>query len=160
MAFRRLLGSRIALAVVTALIGALIAGSMTFAFASHSDPNEIHACVDKQGNPRIVDDPATCRPNETPLTWNAQGQPGPPGVSGYEVVTVSSTTTFDITVPCPAGKKVLGGGGRIRPIEPAHDTAASFPVGDTAWRTIIRPFVSPPPPEVEADAYAVCASVS
>jgi hypothetical protein len=160
MAVRHLLGSRIALAVVTALIGALVAGSMTFAFASHTDPNEIHACVDKQGNPRIVDDPANCKASETPLTWNAQGQQGPPGVSGYEVVTVTSTTSTDVTVSCPTGKKVFGGGGVLQPAEMLHDMAASFPVGETAWRTIIEPFSSPLPPGASMDAYAVCASVA
>ncbi len=42
------------------------------------------------------------------------GPAGPPGVSGYEIVTASNSVTSDsfnsVTVPCPAGKRVFGGG--------------------------------------------------
>ena len=41
----------------------------------------------------------------------APGPPGTPGVSGYEIVTADSGTTGTAQALCPAGKRVLGGGG-------------------------------------------------
>jgi hypothetical protein len=50
--------------------------------------------------------------------WNAAGQPGADGVSGYEVVGKRDSRTFntgdiigfDDSVSCPAGKVAIGGG--------------------------------------------------
>ena len=43
-----------------------------------------------------------------------KGDKGDPGTSGYEIVTASTASNLDttksITVPCPAGKKAVGGG--------------------------------------------------
>jgi hypothetical protein len=68
----------------------------------------------------------------------AAGQPGPAGatgISGYEVVNTAPATLGPgaitaVSASCPAGKKVLGGGGTV-----GHDVRilASRPVGETAW---------------------------
>jgi hypothetical protein len=49
-----------------------------------------------------------------------KGDPGDPGLSGYGIVSTSVSATLlsfggnacILTVPCPPGKKVLGGGGK------------------------------------------------
>lgn len=58
------------------------------AFASIPDAaGVIHGCYrsaagDAQGQLRVVDDPARCRGNETPIQWSEQGVAGPPGPQG------------------------------------------------------------------------------
>jgi hypothetical protein len=70
---------------------------------------------DRKGELRVVSDPASCRTNELPISWNAQGPKGdkgdqgiqgiqglqgpegpvgPPGISGYEVVYESRILDF------------------------------------------------------------------
>jgi hypothetical protein len=47
----------------------------------------------------------------------APGAVGPPGTSGYQVITLTSASNSSspksLTAPCPAGKRVIGGGARI-----------------------------------------------
>ena len=66
-----------------------------------------------KGDVRLVDEGEACRSYETLATWNQQGTPGTPGVSGYEVVTVTVFGEADgraeATATCLAGKRVLGG---------------------------------------------------
>jgi len=94
------------------------------------------------------------------------GPPGPPGLSGHEIVVIENKVTAAYlnaaTATCPAGKKVLGGGGQIV----SGTTSASD--GPFLWRSF---------PTTTGDgwtvaqarssrgtwtlrAYAVCASVS
>jgi hypothetical protein len=63
---------------------ALIAWSalMLAATPARAGAQVVYACVSKHGAVRIVSAPGTCRPAETPLTWNVQGPPGPPGPAG------------------------------------------------------------------------------
>src|SRR5687767_5303801 len=44
--------------------------------------NTIHACVANTGALRIVGAAATCKNNETPLSWNIAGPQGPVGLTG------------------------------------------------------------------------------
>ncbi len=68
----------------------------------------------------------------------AAGQPGlagPAGISGYELVETAPTVVGPgaitaLSASCPAGKKVLGGGGTV---PDAFHLLASRPVGGTAW---------------------------
>jgi hypothetical protein len=65
-----------------------------------------------------------------------KGDAGPPGVSGYELVTARSDVTNQlfnsVTVTCPAGKRALGGGG---------GTAGGIVPGDGPYLLNSRPFV-------------------
>ena len=69
----------------------------------------------------------------------AKGSPGvagEPGTSGYEIVTAStandSTGAKIISVPCPTGKKAVGGGAAYNGAGP--DSAMSWPANDgQAW---------------------------
>ena len=107
-------------------------GCAALIVASPAAAQTINACVNsRDGSVRIS---ATCTNKETPLSWNAvgpkgdkgdQGFKGDPGlngldgVSGYEALEVILTikpyvdgTPYqaEYVVPCPSGKKVLGGG--------------------------------------------------
>jgi hypothetical protein len=128
------------------MTAALLAGSSAVAFATTQmigSGGLIQGCYrisedDRKGELRVVSDPAACRTNELPISWNAQGPKGDkgdkgdpglpgaqgvqgpegpagtPGVSGYEVVYESRILDFtnDKTAIayCPAGKNVIGGG--------------------------------------------------
>lgn len=102
-------------------------------------------------------------------TDGATGAQGPPGLSGYEIVrkSVPATGTTlsarkDVTVECPAGKKVLGGGG-----EPAGTTPTTWaliqssPVIDglgNKWAVIaVNSNLNDP---WKLDGFAVCAIVA
>ncbi len=138
----------------------------------------IQACVDRDGNLKIVSPTTTCRREQQPLNWNKvgpagspgapgsqgpagapgaqgapgiglQGVPGPqgatgaagtPGVSGYQQVVVTTVNeqlgAFGETVRfanCPAGKKVIGGGGIIFNASGRWVVDTSGPVSDTQW---------------------------
>jgi hypothetical protein len=86
------------------------------------------------------------------------GEQGPPGeagaVRGYEIVRELSDSVIAIA-QCPAGKKVLGGGGSA-----GSDDAiqSSTPSGDnTGW--VVTRRVLEPPLEGGMSAFAVCANV-
>lgn len=84
---------RLVLIVFGVLLGA---GMVTLVVANH-DANTIHACVSQAGSPsqaqnmqgqgnvgsvRIVNSPADCGNQETPVEWNIVGPQGPPGPTG------------------------------------------------------------------------------
>jgi hypothetical protein len=83
------------------------------------------------------------------------------GVSGYQVIVhsnlpVAAGATAQDVVPCPAGKKVLGGG--FSGLVPEVQTYRSFPqAGNDAWIVAVENEGS-----VASfyDAYAICANVS
>jgi hypothetical protein len=91
----------------------------------------------------------------------ATGPAGAPGISGYQVVTQTSATTTtpsqSITVPCPPGKLVLGGGGSTS--DPSVAVTQTIPSGNAAWS------VTATAPASGTDAwrvtgYAICANVA
>ena len=65
---------------------ALVAGAASIGYAAiPADDGTIAACYGNGSRLiRVIDTDAgeTCRPNETPLTWNIEGQQGPPGPQG------------------------------------------------------------------------------
>lgn len=78
--FRARPGRILAVALVTTLVVA--AGSAVAAYAG-AIPSQIYACyLTNTGTVRIVDAYATCKTNETKLTWNIQGPPGARGDTG------------------------------------------------------------------------------
>ena len=74
------------------------------------------------------------------------GPAGPPGVSGIERVeftsAINSTASKTSTVTCPAGKRLLGGGGRLNPVLPQVALQQSFPDNDNVYRTSAREIVA------------------
>lgn len=60
-----------------ALIAAIVVGGVSVAQTEGGD--EITACESPSGFLRKVDSVDQCRGDETPVTWNQTGPPGPPG---------------------------------------------------------------------------------
>jgi uncharacterized protein YjbI with pentapeptide repeats len=61
--------------VLSFLLGVLVM-SYTNTLAQDQNGNVIYACVKNNGNIRIVSQLSSCSNNESPLTWNIQGEPG------------------------------------------------------------------------------------
>lgn len=68
--------------LLTFFLGFVAASVITIIHAQTTN-NTIYACVKtNNGSLRIVDANTTCASNETPLSWNIQGPPGPAGSPG------------------------------------------------------------------------------
>jgi len=83
---RAIIGLRSRRTVVAGVVTFAVAGGIAFASIPDS-AGVIHGCYrsaagDAQGQLRVVDDPARCRGNETPIQWSEQGVAGPPGPQG------------------------------------------------------------------------------
>src|SRR5262245_44414659 len=143
----------------------------------------IHGCYKTlTGQLRAIDTEAggACASSEKPLDWSRtgpQGLAGPTGasgISGYEIVRhfFSSPTFHDqknaaVSVECPAGKSVLGGGGFgqwsnadgfIFPTQ----LEGSLPAG-TEWEiflTTVDGTAFPDGATIFGEMFVVCASVS
>ncbi len=99
-----------ALAVVGLALGGI-------AYASIPDgDNVIHGCYgNSNGQLRVIDDAqSTCKNNETPLSWNAQGPPGPSGAShAYQasdpnlIAPLPNTPTQILSLSLPPGNYVV-----------------------------------------------------
>lgn len=109
--------SRIRTLIVASIVLVLgIGGGVAIADIPSSDDGTITACMLKPGGTiRLIDAEAgaTCKKGETKVAWNADGQPGQDGVSGYEIVTNDKSPGVGFlgeAAHCPEGKKVVGGG--------------------------------------------------
>lgn len=98
----------------------------------------IHACyLQENGQLRVVDAGATCRPSESPLSWAQQGPPGEPGQSGagraivdlgvppVTVTAVGPALSVVNTVTLPAGSWLVEANVTI---ENQQSSAGSFVV--------------------------------
>jgi len=115
--------SRTLVTVIVASGLIAVGGTLIAQAAIPSADGVFTACINKtSGAVRMIDAEKTprinCAANEIRRTWNAQGQPGADGVSGYQIVTVEDEFTFSgntirvsDSASCPNGKKVVGGGG-------------------------------------------------
>jgi type VI secretion system secreted protein Hcp len=74
------------LAMGAALIAVLAAAGTTYALAASgaSTTQTINACVNREGQMRLVAVAGACRGNETALSWNTVGPAGPQGVAGVQ----------------------------------------------------------------------------
>ena len=131
----------------------------------HSDcrPSELSIDWNQQGPPGIQGPPGPPGQKGDKGDPGIQGPPGPSGLSGLQVVTSPTQVValFDFghaEATCPAGKTLIGGGGRMGgTTSDAGYLEMSFPSGNT-W--MVRghntgPFVDEP-----LVAYAICATVS
>jgi len=84
------------------------------------------------------------------------------GLSGLEIVSAvtatDSSTPKSITVTCPAGKRVVGGGARVTGASPG-DTGVTeaYPGNPTQWITVARE-LDPVTGSWTLTAYAFCAA--
>ncbi len=72
----------------TAFFAVLVAAGTTYALAASgaSTTQTINACVNRQGDMRLVAVAGACRGNETPLSWNTVGPAGAQGAQGIQGV--------------------------------------------------------------------------
>lgn len=91
------------------------------------------------------------------------GPAGPPGLSGVERVEVTSPSNSVAlktqTLPCPTGKRLLGGGARVNGGGASVALQQSFPDNDNVYRAQARE-VSPTNGAWSVTVYAVCAVAS
>jgi hypothetical protein len=158
-------------------------GCVTFTSAHGGDGSLIHGCVSKNGALRIILPDEHCKPNESPLDWSIQGEPGPMGPpgppgpegpegdpgspgerGGYGRETVREATALDgvdhkqAVVECPAGKVVLGGGVWLSTTSGVV-AASNFPLSNTPWFADAYE-VDPSVGDWALTAYAICADMS
>ena len=91
------------------------------------------------------------------------GPAGPPGLSGLERVEVTtaanSTALKTAGMPCPAGKRLLGGGARLNNAPAAVAIQASFPDNDNVYRVVAREVVATNA-SWSVTLFAMCAAAS
>ena len=181
--------TRKAIIVVIAVLGALVAGAI--AYAAIPDANGvIRGCYQKNnGKLRVVSSADDCRNSERAIRWSQQGprgpdgpqgRPGPPGppgpqgprgVSDYQVV---ENVRRDVPLPihddffasCPAGKRVLGGGGIVQLYAPSgfvglgSPLTFSYPImAGTAWVMRVDQLVTTGATKANVTVVATCATV-
>jgi hypothetical protein len=124
--------------LLVALPLALVAGVALAAQPSGRRPSNavINACVKKKdGRVRVVAAAASCRRNEQPLSWNAQGPAGPAGTPGKAGATGPAGATGaagsagakgDPGSPGPTG--AAGPAGRAGPTGPQGPAGAALAV--------------------------------
>jgi type VI secretion system secreted protein Hcp len=76
------------IAIGAALVAVLAAAATTYALAASgaSTTQTINACVNGEGNIRLVSAAANCRRGESPISWNTVGPAGAPGTQGLQGV--------------------------------------------------------------------------
>ena len=94
-----------------------------------------------------------------------KGDPGPPGASGRQVVTIQSaqdsSSVKELLVSCPQGKVALGGGASIAGLPAPKGIAItqSNPNGDQRWKARAEEVVAYAASWI-LSAYVVCAKVT
>lgn len=92
-----------------------------------------------------------------------KGEQGDVGIAGHQflqsaLVSVAANQVGFATVTCPAGKRVLGGGGHVAGVAAgAGFLWQSIPISATAWRVAYK---NTSGSNVSIWAYAVCATVN
>jgi hypothetical protein len=102
----------------------------------------------------------SCGAGEVAVSWNRIGPQGPagaPGVSGWEIVQTtsvySSVSPRLQTAACPAGKKVVGGGGVANPVAVLYGSSPT--AGGDGWSVLA---IESPATTADwyLDAFAIC----
>lgn len=91
------------------------------------------------------------------------GPAGPAGLSGLERVEATSdsnsVTPKSLSMTCPSGKRLLGGGVRLNPLVAALAVQQSYPDNDNVYRATVRE-VTPTAANWSITVFAVCAVAS
>jgi len=99
------------LLLVVAGLLCLVTGGAAYAGLSGAG-GAINGCYQKNnGQLRVIDAASdSCRPSETPITWNQTGPPGPPGADGARGATCATGPAGATGATGPAGPAGPGGG--------------------------------------------------
>lgn len=167
---------------VAGAVAVFALGGVAYATIPSAD-GVITTCYVKSGGTlRVIDASVTeCRGSESMLTWSiagvagedgADGAPGADGVSGYDLITNDRslegvTSSFGgLTVNCPAGTKVLGGGGAFVSTTGAPAATSgnvilsSAPKADSSGWTIFYNATTISTSLGSVRVYATCATVN
>jgi len=103
------------LGVTSVLVWAITIMFFGVTLALAQGNNVITACVAKDGSLRVIALAGQCKDKETPLSWNVQGEQGPPGVLGFYTVTSEvsmpgASLNYGTFARCDLGDAVTGGG--------------------------------------------------
>ena len=99
--------AKLAWVLIFGFVLALCAGSAAAIALAGDGDDEIHACLNPAGQIRIVDSIDECKKQETALTWNQQGPPGPqgePGPQGDQGLRASPLSSASAAPPLTAQK--------------------------------------------------------
>src|SRR2546421_11434418 len=94
---RKMKGRRVVVSV--AVVAAVAAGGVAYAAIPNSSGVFTGCVLKSNGQVRLIDPSldsgplSRCRPNETQVTWNQQGQPGATGASGAAGATGATGAT-------------------------------------------------------------------
>ena len=137
------------IAFAAAATGALATGHFTTG-------DRVLACAKSEGGQlRLAADAADCLPSETAVSWPASVPAG----GGTTFVTVTATVVpsasglTTATATCPAGGRVVGGGGSATPVSGGNVLGTS-PAGDDGWTATA---VTNPAAQ-SFSVYAICAT--
>jgi hypothetical protein len=155
--------------VPVAAVGVLAMGGVAFAAIPDSN-GVIHGCFKKAGgNLRVVDSASNCdKQSESSIDWNSTGPQGAPGISGYQIVTKEQPESAlgffgSVSVNCPTGKKVLGGGALAVTadggVQDGYQVLNSSPLTDSGWRATFN-IDNPLHDDFVLKVYAICANVT
>jgi type VI protein secretion system component Hcp len=119
------------MAVAVGAVTSVVVAGAAFAAAADSPNPRIYACVQGiSGSPRIVDAGATCKSNETLISWSVTGPTGPTGPQGAQG---DKGDKGDTGPQGPAGSS--GGGSSARAvigvllIDGVHGDSSALPNG-------------------------------
>jgi len=91
------------------------------------------------------------------------GPAGPPGLSGLERVEVTTPSNSGpgktTSMPCPTGKRLLGGGARVNPPLAQVAIMSSYPDNDNIYRAFAREVIATQA-NWSLTVFAVCANAS
>jgi hypothetical protein len=91
------------------------------------------------------------------------GPAGPPGLSAVERVEVTTTSSSvspkTASLPCPTGKRLVGGGARVNAGSPNVAIVAAFPDNDNIYRATAREVVATGT-SWTLTAFAICANAA
>ena len=91
------------------------------------------------------------------------GPQGAPGLSGVERLDVTSVTNSgaskSMAIPCPSGKRLLGGGARLNPQLAQLALQSSYPDNDNVYRVTARE-ITATAANWSVTVFAVCALAS
>ncbi len=122
--------------LVVFVASALLVGGTAYAAGGGADV--IHACVDKQGDVRIIDPSASCQAKESPLDWGVQGPAGDPGGTGATGVQGPAGASGQLSAPGATGPQGPAGvpGTPVGPPGPAGISNAQLVVVDAAGQQV------------------------
>lgn len=140
-------------------VGQVVPRAKTANFAANAGKLNGHK---SSTNPKPGQIPVVGEDGKLAASIGGAGPAGPPGVSGYQMVTRQFAVTgnfTDLNVDCPSGKSVLGAGHFFRRDDSNQLVLfESRPISDMSWRFHIRNATSER--RDGQSVYIICANVS